>query len=149
MKTIELIQALEKLGQAYTGKDKAKPAEPILKTIAFLKKRKETTLDEIILAITSQKSRDRSFGKPVELSAVAKQYIDRLNNSDLSQQDFERTLEDVKTLQKAPLVQVARGYSFKSNIDTKGKALTAIREEFFRRARERDKARREEKSFLM
>jgi hypothetical protein len=148
MKTTELKAALEKLGKAYTGKDKTKPADPIVKLLAFLEKRTEDTIDGIVTALTSTKN-GQLGGRLSEPSVIAKEYIEQLNKPALAQEDFEKIFSGINTLQKAPAVQVARGYSFKSKIDTKGKALAAIREEFFRRARERDKARKDEHSLLM
>jgi Zn-dependent oligopeptidase len=151
MKTSELISALEQVGRVYTNKDKTKPSDPVLKVIAFLKKRTEHTLEDILLAglTKAQAARTTKPKIPLEISAVAKQYLEKLNSSNLSHQELEKILDGVKKLQKTPLVQVARAYSFKSRLDTKEKALAAIREEFFRRARDRDKARKEENSLLM
>lgn len=149
MKTEELIEALEKLGQVYTGRDKNKPSEPVSKVIEFLKRRKEKTLDEIIQAARSGTLTKVPARKQTEVSAVARQYIDKLDLEELPQHEFEKIFEGVKTLKKEPLIQVAKGYTFRTKIDTKDKALVAIREEFFRRARERDRSRKEKSSLLM
>ncbi len=136
-------------GTAYTGKDKAKPADPIIKLVAFLQKRTEETVEGIVLALQAPTKTTSARGAQAEPSAVSARYIEQLDNSALAPEDFERLFAGIKTLQKAPVVQVARGYSSKSKLETKEKALSAIREEYFRRARERDKARKDEHSLLM
>ncbi len=149
MKTLELIAALEKLGTAYTGKDKTKPADPIVKLVAFLQKRSEETVEDLVLALSTPKKTAPRKAADSEPSAASRTYIEQLNKPGLNQEEFERLFVGIKTLMKSPLVQVAQGYSPKSKINTKDKALAAIREEFFRRGREKDKARQDRDSLLM
>jgi hypothetical protein len=149
MKASELVAALEKLGTAYTNKEKTKPAEPIVKLLKFLGGRSEATVDDIVTALKAPPKTAPKRRASAEPSAVSAQYLEQLNKPGLELDEFEKLFAGIKTLLKAPMIQVARRYSPKSKLDTKVKAQDAIREEFFRRAREEDKARQDRNSLLM
>lgn len=147
MKKSDLADALRHLGTGYTSKNKKNPADPIVKLLRFLADRNEETVGEIVSAL--QEPTPKKPAKVTAISAAAGQYLERLNTQINNNSNFESIFLSIKTLPKLSVIHIAKGYAYKPGIDSKQKALVAIRDEFYSRSRERNKATNEENSLLM
>ena len=147
MNISELLQALTLVGEVYRTRDGTKPAEPIKKVIDFLNTCPDGELEDVIRSLRDKAG--NAGGNTTTVDFKLDDYVARLKRTDISDDQLNQVLAEIRKLKADEVLLVQRSFSPKRGLKSKQKAIEEIRSEFFRRARSEDRLRQSKSGPLM